>query len=104
MSLAAEAEKRRYFGPEILIPSAISAAQDGIERKYDAHEARVLHPSRKKMICQLFHILRALVASGICRFPVYFAAREPTPRQLMTSHWGQAPCLVFIQARAAQFI
>lgn len=28
------------------------------------------------MICQLFHILRALVASGICRFPVYFAARE----------------------------
>lgn len=30
------------------------------------------------MICQLFHILGALVASGICRFPVYFAAREET--------------------------
>ncbi|MGC3908703.1 hypothetical protein ACPV6D_10150 [Corynebacterium propinquum] len=44
MSLAAEAEKRRDFEPEILIPSAISAAQDGIERKYDAHEAQKLHP------------------------------------------------------------
>ncbi|WP_455006088.1 hypothetical protein [Corynebacterium propinquum] len=44
MSLAAEAEKRRYFGPEILIPSDISAAQDGIERKYDVHEAQKLHP------------------------------------------------------------
>ncbi len=30
MDLAAEAEKRRYFGPEILIPSDISAVQDGI--------------------------------------------------------------------------
>lgn len=37
MSLVADAEKRRYFEPEILIPSAMSAAQDGIERKYDAH-------------------------------------------------------------------
>lgn len=42
MSLAAEAEKRRYFEPEILTDSAISAAQDGIERKYDAHEAQML--------------------------------------------------------------
>jgi len=30
------------------------------------------------MICQLFHILGALVASEICRFPVYFATREET--------------------------
>lgn len=44
MSLVADAEKRRYFEPEILIPSAMSAAQDGIERKYDAHEAQKLHP------------------------------------------------------------
>lgn len=44
MGLAAEAEKRRYFGPEILTDSAISAAQDGIERKYDVHEARILPP------------------------------------------------------------
>ncbi len=57
MGLAAEAEKSRYFGREILTHSNIIAAQDGIERKYDVHEARALHPSRKKVICQLFHIL-----------------------------------------------
>lgn len=57
MSLAAEAEKRRDFWPEILTHSDITAVQDGIERKHDVHEARVLHPSRKKVICQLFHIL-----------------------------------------------
>lgn len=30
------------------------------------------------MICQLFHILGAPVASGKCRFAVYFAAQEET--------------------------
>ena len=44
MGFVAKAEKRRYFGPEILTDSAISAAQDGIERKYDVHEARILPP------------------------------------------------------------
>lgn len=48
MSLAAEAEKRRYFGPEILTHRNITAAQDDIERKYDVHEARVLHPQEKR--------------------------------------------------------
>lgn len=48
MSLAAEAEKRRYFGPEILTHSNITAVQDGIERKYDVHEARALHPREKR--------------------------------------------------------
>lgn len=57
MSLAAEPEKRRYFRPKILTHNDITAAQDGIERKYGVHEARALHPSRKKVICQLFHIL-----------------------------------------------
>lgn len=42
MSLAAEAEKRRDFGPEILTHSDITAVQDDIERKCDMHEARVL--------------------------------------------------------------
>lgn len=42
MGLAAEAEKRRYFGPEILTYNDITAVQDGIERKYDVHEARML--------------------------------------------------------------
>lgn len=77
MSLAAEAEQCRNFGPEIRTHSDITAVQGGIERKCDMHEAQMLHPA-KKMICQLFHILGALVASGICRFPVYFAAREET--------------------------
>lgn len=44
MSLAAEAEKRRDFGPELLTHSDIPAVQDCIERKYDAHEAQLLHP------------------------------------------------------------
>lgn len=74
MSLAAEAEKRRYFWPEILTHSNITAVQDGIERKYDMNEARMLHPLEKKMICQLFHILGDLVDGEVCRFPVYFAA------------------------------
>lgn len=42
MGLAAEAEKRRYFGSEILTHNDITAVQDGIERKYDVHEARML--------------------------------------------------------------
>lgn len=48
MGLAAEAEKRRYFGSEILTDSAISAAQDGIKRKYAVHEAQLLHPREKR--------------------------------------------------------
>lgn len=48
MGLAAEAEKRRYFEPEILTHSDITAVQDGIERKYDVHEARMLHPQEKR--------------------------------------------------------
>lgn len=48
MGLAAEAEKRRSFEPEILTHSNITAAQDDIERKYDIHEARVLHPQEKR--------------------------------------------------------
>ena len=44
MSLAAEAEKRRYFGLEILIPGYIPAVQSGIERKHDMREAQSLHP------------------------------------------------------------
>ena len=48
MSLAAEAEKRRYFWPEILTHSNITAVQDGIERKYDMNEARMLHPLEKR--------------------------------------------------------
>lgn len=48
MSLAAEAEKRRYFWPEILTHSNITAVQDGIERKYDMNEARMLYPLEKR--------------------------------------------------------
>ena len=48
MGLAAEAEKRRSFEPEILTHSNITATQDDIERKYDIHEARVLHPQEKR--------------------------------------------------------
>lgn len=48
MSLAAEAEKRRDFWPEILTHSDIPAVQDDIERKYDAHEARMLHSREKR--------------------------------------------------------
>lgn len=48
MSLAAEAEKRRDFWPEILTHSDIPAVQDGIERKYDAYEARMLHSREKR--------------------------------------------------------
>ena len=48
MSLAAEAEKRRYFGPEIRTHSDITAVQGGIERKCDMHETRVLHSREKR--------------------------------------------------------
>ncbi|MFW8568709.1 hypothetical protein [Corynebacterium propinquum] len=72
--LAAEAEKRRYFGSEILTHNDITAVQDDIERKCDMHEAQLLHPSRKKVICQLFHILGEPVGGEVCRFPVYFVA------------------------------
>lgn len=48
MGLAAEAEKRRDFWPEILPHGDITAVQDGIERKYDMHEARMLHPQEKR--------------------------------------------------------
>lgn len=44
MSLVADAEERSYFEPEILTDSAISAAQDSIGRKYDAHEVQKLRP------------------------------------------------------------
>lgn len=44
MNLVTEPEKRRYFGSEILTHRNITAAQDDIERKYDAHEAQKLHP------------------------------------------------------------
>lgn len=40
MSLAAEAEKRRYFGSEILISEYITTGQNGIERKHDMREAQ----------------------------------------------------------------
>lgn len=40
MSLAAEAEKRRSFGPEILISEYIPTGQSGIERKHDMREAQ----------------------------------------------------------------
>lgn len=48
MSLTAEAEKRRDFEPEILAHSDITAVQDGIERKHDLHEARMLRPQEKR--------------------------------------------------------
>lgn len=48
MSLAAEAEKRRNFGPEIRTHSDITAAQDDIERKCDMHEAQLLHSGEKR--------------------------------------------------------
>lgn len=48
MNLAAEAEKRRNFGPEIRTPSDITAAQGGIERKCDMHEAQLLHSREKR--------------------------------------------------------
>ena len=48
MGLAAEAEKRRYFGPEIRTHSDITAVQDDIERKCDMHEAQKLHPQEKR--------------------------------------------------------
>ena len=44
MGLAAEAEKRRYFGPEILISGYIPTGQNGIERKFDVNETRGLPP------------------------------------------------------------
>lgn len=55
MSLAAEAEKRRYFGSEILTHRNITAAQDDIERKYDVHEARMLHPAKKDDLSTISH-------------------------------------------------
>lgn len=48
MSLAAEAEKRRNFGPEIRTHSDITAVQAGIERKCDMHEAQILHSREKR--------------------------------------------------------
>lgn len=78
MGFVAKAEKRRYFGPEILTHSDITAVQDGIERKYDVYEARMLHPSRKKMICQLFHILGEAISSEVCRLtPISGLFRRP---------------------------
>lgn len=40
MSLVADAEKRRYFEPEILISEYIPTGQSGIERKHDMREAQ----------------------------------------------------------------
>lgn len=40
MSLAAEAEKRRDFEPEILISEYIPTGQSGIERNHDMREAQ----------------------------------------------------------------
>ena len=40
MSLTAEAEKRRYFGSEILISEYSPAVQSGIERNHDMREAQ----------------------------------------------------------------
>ena len=40
MGLAAEAEKRRYFGSEILISEYIPTGQSGIERNHDMCEAQ----------------------------------------------------------------
>lgn len=40
MARAAETEKRRYFGPEILISEYIPTVQSGIERKHDMREAQ----------------------------------------------------------------
>ena len=48
MGLAAEAEKRRDFGPEILTSEYIPTGQNGIERKFDMHEAQLLHPQEKR--------------------------------------------------------
>ncbi|MDC7068549.1 hypothetical protein PQG67_06170 [Corynebacterium pseudodiphtheriticum] len=55
MSLAAEAEKRRDFWPEILTHSDIPAVQDGIERKCDMHEAQMLHPAKKDDLSTISH-------------------------------------------------
>ncbi|MDK8846864.1 hypothetical protein QP888_10270 [Corynebacterium sp. MSK297] len=72
MSLAAEAEKRRDFEPEILAHSDITAVQDGIERKYDAHEAQLLHPQEKDDLSTISHSWsagwwRSMSISGLFR-------------------------------------
>ena len=62
---------------------------------------------RKKMICQLFHILGEAISSEVCRLtPISGLFRRPRthPEAVNDIAMGQAPCLVFIQARAAQFI
>lgn len=55
MSLAAEAEQCRNFGPEIRTHSDITAVQGRIERKYDAHEARMLHSREKDDLSTISH-------------------------------------------------
>lgn len=44
MSLAAEAEKRRYFGSEILISEYIPTGQSGIDRILDVDTAQSWQP------------------------------------------------------------
>ncbi|MDK4326405.1 hypothetical protein QPX54_07805 [Corynebacterium propinquum] len=58
MSLAAEAEKRRDFWPEILTHSDITAVQAGIERKCDMHEAQILHSREKDDLSTISHSWR----------------------------------------------
>ncbi len=55
MSLAAEAEQCRNFGPEIRTHSDITAVQGGIERKCDMHEAQMLHPAKKDDLSTISH-------------------------------------------------
>lgn len=55
MSLVEDAEKRRYFEPEILTDSAISAAQDGIEENAMCMKPSCCTPEKKDDLSTISH-------------------------------------------------
>lgn len=62
---------------------------------------------RKKMICQLFHILGEAISSEVCRLtPISGLFRRPRthPEAVNDIALGPSTLLAFIHARAAQFI
>lgn len=55
MSLAAEAEKRRYFGPEILTHSNITAAQEGRKKNTMCMKPECCTPKKKDDLSTISH-------------------------------------------------
>lgn len=79
MSLAAEAENAAISGRKFSF-SGIFPLVKTVSIKYSMWIQPNHGNPEKKVICQLFHILGTLVASEICRFPIYSTPREPDLR------------------------